>query len=527
MRGKSFAAIPALVMFVSGMLPTVIAAKTLAQRDADQAHKTFIADAGDVASTLKLGIHQAEGLVINSGAYVASKPRTTPAAFARWGGSARVLQRYPELRALGVIELVPARELGAFRARMLANPILPASRQPTASRRQFQVLPQGRRPYYCLAAAGVVRSPVTQLPPGLDYCAIGPTLLRSRDSGKTTYVPFKEGSVTTMAVQTPVYRGAPAPSTLPARHKAFMGWLGATLSPEELLTQALQSRRHIAVTFRYRARGSDVTFSSGAAPAGAQTTTVNLRNGWTVGFAAPGARGIFSDRSALTSLGAGTALSLLAVVLMFVIKTAQTRAQSLVRERTSELAYQAQHDTLTGLPNRALMLDQAERLLAQGRLAAAMFIDLDGFKQVNDGFGHAAGDALLKAVGGRLRGAVREQDIVARLGGDEFVVLLDAAAGDTKPQALAQRIVRSVREPIRMPHGMILSVSASVGLSTLARASVSDFLNDADVAVYAAKEAGKGCYKLFEPGMESATGAGVKARRGRAPTRQDESDRVA
>src|SRR2546423_15051600 len=78
MRGKSFAAIPALVMFVSGMLPTVIAAKTLAQRDADQAHKTLIADAGDVASTVKLGIHQAEGLVINSGAYVASKPRTTP-----------------------------------------------------------------------------------------------------------------------------------------------------------------------------------------------------------------------------------------------------------------------------------------------------------------------------------------------------------------------------------------------------------------------------------------------------------------
>jgi predicted signal transduction protein with EAL and GGDEF domain len=74
---------------------------------------------------------------------------------------------------------------------------------------------------------------------------------------------------------------------------------------------------------------------------------------------------------------------------------------------------------------------------------------------------------------------------------------------------------------------MILSVGVSVGRSMLARASVSDFLNDADVAVYAAKEAGKGCYKLFEPGMESAAGAGVKARRERAPARQDESDRVA
>src|SRR2546423_3865867 len=93
------------------------------------------------------------------------------------------------------------------------------------------------------------------------------------------------------------------------------------------------------------------------------------------------------------------------------------------------LAYQAHHDTRTGLPNRALMLDQAERLLAQVRLAAAMFIDLDGFKQVNDGFGHAAGDALLKAVAGRLRGAVREQDIVAPPRGGEVVVPLRPAAG--------------------------------------------------------------------------------------------------
>ena len=527
MRAKrSFAAITALVIFIAGMLPTVIAARTLAQRDAARAHTSFVGDAGDVASTLKLGIEQVEGLVVNASAYVASRPHTTPAAFARWAGSARVLQRYPELRALGLIELVPERELGTFRARMLADPILPASRQPKGSRGQFRVLPEGRRPYYCLAAAGVVRSQVTELPPGLDYCAIGPTLLRSRDSGEPTYVPFREGNVTTMAVQTPVYGGAAAASTVTARRMAFMGWLGATLSPEQLLTEALQSRRHMAVTFRYHAGGSDVTFRSGAAPAGAQTTAMNLHNGWTVVFAAPGARGIFSDRGALAALGAGTLLCLL-VVLLFVIRTAQMRAQSLVRERTSELAYQAQHDTLTGLSNRALMLDQAERLLAQGRLAAAMFIDVDGFKQVNDSFGHAAGDALLKAVAGRLRGAVRERDIVARLGGDEFVVLLDASAGDTKPQALAQRIVQSVREPIRLHDGMMVSVSASVGLSTLARASVSDFLNDADVAVYAAKEAGKGCYKLFEPGMESAAGAGVKARRKRAPARQVESDRVA
>ena len=302
--------------------------------------------------------------------------------------------------------------------------------------------------------------------------------------------------VPTVAVQTPVYRGAAAPSTVSARRKAFVGWLGESLAPKELLTDALRGRRHTAVVFQYHVGGSNVSFTSGAAPAEAQTTTINLNNGWSVKVAAPAPRGLFADRGALMWLVGGTVLSLLAAVLMFVIRTARTRAQSLVRK--------AQHDDLTGLPNRALVLEHAERLLADGRLAAVMFIDVDGFKQVNDGFGHAAGDALLQAVARRLRAAIRLQDMVGRLGGDEFVVLLDAAAGQGNPQALGQRLVQAVREPIRLDGGMVVSVCASVGISTHARASVSQILHDADVAVYAAKAAGKGCYRVFEPGMEIA-----------------------
>ena len=102
-----------------------------------------------------------------------------------------------------------------------------------------------------------------------------------------------------------------------------------------------------------------------------------------------------------------------------------------MREKTRELSHQALHDTLTGLPNRALVLDRAEQMLARvarqpGMLAGALFVDVDGFKHVNDKLGHAAGDRLLKVVGERLQCAVRGQDTVGRLGGDEFVVLVES-----------------------------------------------------------------------------------------------------
>jgi diguanylate cyclase (GGDEF)-like protein len=341
-----------------------------------------------------------------------------------------------------------------------------------------------------------VRRKVAALPPDLDYCAVEPTLLGARDSGEMTYVPFTEGGVPRIAVQTPVYRSPVTPSTVSARRRTFVGWLGESLVPKVLLTAALQGRAHMAVTLRYRVGGRNATFTSGPAPAYAQTRSIDLHSGWTVqSFAPAAADGLFADRSALERLGGGALLSLLAAVLTFVLTTG--------RRRTSELAYQAQHDSLTGLPNRALVLEHAARLLAEGHLAAVMFIDVDGFKQVNDGFGHAAGDALLKAVAGRLRAAIRLQDIVARLGGDEFVVLLDSSAGDPHAEVIAQRIVQSVREPIRLRDGMVVSVGASVGLSMRQRASVSEVLNDADVAVYAAKAAGKGCYRVFRPGMQS------------------------
>ena len=134
-----------------------------------------------------------------------------------------------------------------------------------------------------------------------------------------------------------------------------------------------------------------------------QRATIDLHNGWTMqSFASLPGSGVFTDRNALTLLVGGTILSLLVGLLVFVLATGRTRALSLVREKTRELSYQALHDSLTGLPNRALVIERAEQMLARPAIGAALFVDVDCFKETNDRLGHPAGDQLLKAVAGRL-----------------------------------------------------------------------------------------------------------------------------
>ncbi len=211
-----------------------------------------------------------------------------------------------------------------------------------------------------------------------------------------------------------MYRGGVVPPTVAARRRAFIGWLGELLAPNVVLERALEGHPNIAVVFRYDAGSSHVAFSAGRAPAGARHATIDLRNGWTMQSAAVvPAPGVFGNWHALTLLIGGTLLSLLFGLLVLVLGTGRRRALSLVNEKTRELSHQALHDTLTGLPNRALVLDRAEQLLARtarqpGVVAGALFVDIDGFKHVNDSLGHAAGDQLLRVVGERLQEAVRD-----------------------------------------------------------------------------------------------------------------------
>jgi diguanylate cyclase (GGDEF)-like protein len=176
-----------------------------------------------------------------------------------------------------------------------------------------------------------------------------------------------------------------------------------------------------------------------------------------------------------------------------------------------ELAFMATHDSLTGLPNRTLILDRVEQMLVRSRRnhtpVAALFIDLDNFKSINDTLGHDAGDELLRAVAARLDGIVRSTDALGRLGGDEFVVIAEDLSLAAGPELVAERLLEALKQPFTLqgPDGATtLMVTASVGIAAGARPSAGDLLRDADIAMYRAKWDGKNRYVVFEAVMQDA-----------------------
>ena len=173
------------------------------------------------------------------------------------------------------------------------------------------------------------------------------------------------------------------------------------------------------------------------------------------------------------------------------------------REVTRRLAY---HDALTGLPNRQLFQDRLQLALAQaGRYKqhlAVLFLDLDRFKIINDSLGHSAGDQLLRRVGARLHGLLREGDTVARVGGDEFMLLVPGLAGVDDAVAVARKVVESVRMPFVL-EGRELVSTTSVGVSLYPEdgTDAENLTKNADVALYRAKERGRDNFQLYAPGM--------------------------
>jgi diguanylate cyclase (GGDEF)-like protein/PAS domain S-box-containing protein len=167
------------------------------------------------------------------------------------------------------------------------------------------------------------------------------------------------------------------------------------------------------------------------------------------------------------------------------------------------LEHEALHDTLTGLPNRALFIDRVEQTLQRAARDASagcalLFLDLDGFKQVNDTLSHAVGDELLVAFATRIAGELRPGDTVARLGGDEFTVLLEGIIHAPEATLIAERILESTRAPFLL-EGNELHIGASIGISLSAEGiSSADLISAADVAMYDAKQSGRDRWAVFD-----------------------------
>ena len=166
------------------------------------------------------------------------------------------------------------------------------------------------------------------------------------------------------------------------------------------------------------------------------------------------------------------------------------------KEIEARVEFLAYHDALTGVPNRVLLGDRMRQAIAQtareGNMMAVCYLDLDGFKKVNDTLGHDAGDLLLKQVAARIQAQVRTTDTVARLGGDEFVVLLENASAFSAA-GVAQKLIAELAKPFTLSSGAEAAIGGTIGISLFPQDSLvaSELIRQADAALYQAKGAGK------------------------------------
>ena len=180
-----------------------------------------------------------------------------------------------------------------------------------------------------------------------------------------------------------------------------------------------------------------------------------------------------------------------------------------LHEKEQRIRHQAFHDALTGLPNRALLLDRLDHAIAASRRGdhktAVLFLDLDRFKIVNDSLGHDVGDELLKEVAVRLKSSLRQADTVARLGGDEFVVLSTEWVIPSDVATLAEKIQSLLEKPFHVAgHELHIGVSAGIALHPVDGANAGELLKNADTAMYAVKESGRNGYRFFSADLNEA-----------------------
>lgn len=185
-----------------------------------------------------------------------------------------------------------------------------------------------------------------------------------------------------------------------------------------------------------------------------------------------------------------------------------THADITERKKMEErMRYMAHYDVLTELPNRALFTERLQQAVIKARRdkthMAVMFLDLDGFKPVNDNLGHDIGDLLLQQVAQRLQNSMRASDTVARLGGDEFVVLLHAIDHEQDAIVVAEKVLNALNQPFKVADYHI-SISGSIGIAAYPQHGDDEklLLINADIAMYHVKKTGRNDYRIFVPGMQ-------------------------
>jgi diguanylate cyclase (GGDEF)-like protein len=492
--------------------------------------QTFQTTATDVSETLEMQLRRDTDFLTTLRTVVAMQPRVSASGFNQWFNGLEGRQR--QVGGLGtlLVRSVPAGALAAFQARRDAEPAF----RTLVGGRVEPVVADGRA-RYCLLSAGSVStaySPyIARLLQG-DWCdASSPIggypaggtsqadLMRSiADSGRFLVYSVKAEGLSTFFIEGASYRRGAKLTSIAQRRAALIGWVSSSFDIHALIRSAIGEHRGLSVTLYHSNPGQRPELMGRAgAPSSTKPFTYDARlqidGTWIAEVTgASAASGLSANAQGLLVLLSGVIVSVLLCALVLVLTRSRERALVMVNEKTGQLRHQALHDALTGLPNRVLALDRAEQMLARARRqnvpVAALYVDIDGFKQVNDTFGHAAGDELLRIVATRLTGVVREGDTAARLSGDEFVVLVEGSTLDAGAELVAERLLEVLRQPydIEMSGelGRQLSITPSIGVASGLRGDAIELLRDADLALYEAKAAGRNCYVLFESGMQTA-----------------------
>ena len=478
------------------------------------------ATASNVTGTLGTLLRRTQDFVSTLRGVATMQPHLNATGFNAWYGTLQGRDRQVGSIGSAVVALVPAAQLNAFEARRDADPAFRA-----LLGRWLTPIKRGPETRYCVLSEGGKLVALTPLTAGLvqqDWCSPSSTigLLQSRllriatDSGQSLVLGVDVPSVRTTFLEAAIYRRGAALATVEERRAAVTGWLVSSFDMPAVIRAAIGSNRHVQIALSHTNPGeSPVLVASAGDSAGAplaKRTTLAIDGSWTVDVrGALFVGGLSGDAQGLLVFVAGSVVSLLLCALVLVLSRARDRALVLVEEKTGELRRQALYDSLTGLPNRVLALDRTEQMLARGRRTqipvAALYIDIDGFKSVNDTLGHAAGDEFLTLVAGRLESVIRESDTAARLAGDEFLILLEGASLDAGPELVAERVLDALREPYSMTGRgeRRFSLTASIGIAYGQRTTAETMLADADIALYAAKANGKNRWALFESGMHT------------------------
>lgn len=413
-------------------------------------------------------------------------------------------------QAIGVVEWVSAQRKSAHLAAMRAAGFPDYAIDPDGTREVYVPIVQ-REPY-----VGRNRAPL-----GSDVWLDAErrsALEKARDSGLAAIsdkLRLKSdgdsGAPPAFIMYLPIYaRGQPHDS-VEMRRAHLVGWVYAAFhmndfmaslygtQPPGLTLAVYDGADASEANLLYRSAGGDPAQRSGVS---ADEYMVVAGHNWTLSLSTQKA---FENRYGhgieTVSAGAGIVLSLLLATVAWLMVNGRDRALRLAEAMTEELRHMAQHDPLTNLPNRALFNDRLNQELARatrrhGRFAM-LFLDLDHFKPVNDNFGHAVGDQVLRQAAMRLRNSVRAADTVGRIGGDEFVVLMAQLSDSDSILALAEKLREALRQPFVID-GHELSISCSIGVAVYPEdgTDAMTLTKGADDAMYRAKEAGRNCVQL-------------------------------